>query len=46
MDKARLYDTIERKLHKKELLELNKKAIDAGYEFARASGLNPSHAFH
>ena len=46
MDKARLYDTIERKLHKKELLELNKKAIDAGYEFARDAGFDTPYAFH
>jgi len=34
-DKSRIYEVIERKLHRKDLLELNKKAIDAGYEWAK-----------
>ena len=36
-EKSRIYEVVERKLHKKQYLELNRRAIDAGFEWALKS---------
>ena len=36
MDKDCMFEVVEKKLHKKEFLELNRKAINAGFDWVRS----------